>query len=131
VPELRELRDHAKELSEAVGVVAEIIEREQRVYVLLRKVRLPVGVFKQAETDLLFITDYQYPLSALDMFWVEPGVVRADGSVPQNADSIESHLDRQWRRYSWHRNGVWHPTRNGLLDHFVFVEARWAVEKKP
>jgi hypothetical protein len=131
VPELRELRDHARELSEVVGVVVDIIERDQRVYVLLSKVRLPVGVFKQVETDLLCITDYQYPLSALDMFWVEVGVVRADGSVPQNADSIETHLDRQWRRYSWHRNGVWNPARNGLLDHYAFVEARWAVEKKP
>jgi hypothetical protein len=130
VPELRELRDHAKELTEIVGVIVEVIERE-RVYVLVRKVQLPFGVFKQPETDLLFITDYQYPLSALDMFWVEVGVVRADGSIPQNAESIETHLDRQWRRYSWHRNGIWNPARNGLLDHFAFVEARWAAEIKP
>lgn len=127
--ELKELRDHAKELSQVVGVVVDIIEKEQQVYLLLKKVPLPVGIFKLTETDVLFITDQQYPLSALDMFWTEVGVVRANGSVPQNADQIQSYLDRQWRRFSWHRNGVWNPARNGLLDHFAFMEARLAEKK--
>lgn len=129
MPDLKELHDHAKELTEITGVVVEITVRPDRVYILLRKVPLPVGLFRLAETDVLFITDQQYPLSALDMFWTEVGVVRADGSMPQSADSIESHLDRQWRRFSWHRNGGWNPARNGLLDHFAFMEARLAEKK--
>ena len=110
-------------------MVVEIIEQGQRVYVLLKKVMLPVGVLRVTETDLLFITDQQYPCSALDMFWVEVGVVRAGRFDPQRA-AIENHLDRRWRRYSWHRNRSLEPGHNGLLDHFAFVEARWAAEKK-
>jgi hypothetical protein len=129
VPDLQELHDHAQELTKATGVVVEIIERETRVYILLHNVTLPTGAFQLAETDVLFITDRQYPLSALDMFWTEVGVVRSDGSSPQNASSIETHLERKWRCFSWHRNGVWNPARNGLLDHFVFMEARFAEKK--
>jgi hypothetical protein len=129
VAEPKELHQHAKELTEVTGVVVEIIERENRVYILLKKVSLPVGAFRLTETDVLFITDQQYPLSALDMFWTEVGIVWVDGSVPQSAESIETHLDRQWRRFSWHRNGIWNPARNGLLDHFAFMEARLAEKK--
>ena len=129
MPALKELRDHARELTDVTGVVVEIVERGNRVYVLMKKVRLPVCVYRLTESDALFITDYQYPLSALDMFWTEVDVVRTDGSVPQSADSTESHLDRQWRRFSWHRNGIWNPARNGLLDHFAFMEARLAENK--
>ena len=112
-------------------MVVEVVERDQQALVLLRKVPLPPGVFRLSESDVLFIADQQYPLSALDMFWTDVGVVRADGTVPKNAEVIQTYLDRQWRRFSWHRNGVWSPARNGLLDHYVFMEARWAAEKKP
>lgn len=128
---LAELQQHAKELTEATGVPVDIIPEESRVFVLLHKVRLPSGRFRLAEADALFIADKQYPLSALDMFWTEPDVIQPDGSVPQNATSIEPYLGRQWRRFSWHRNGIWNPASNGLLDHFAFMESRWAAEKKP
>jgi hypothetical protein len=32
------------------------------------------------------------------------------------------------QRFSWHRNGVWDPNRNGLLDHFEFMQARFAAD---
>ncbi|HXG08681.1 MAG TPA: E2/UBC family protein [Gemmataceae bacterium] len=131
MPGPQELQEHAKELTETTGVQVEIVEEGSRVFVLLRKVRLPPGLFRVGETDILFITDQQYPLSALDMFWTEVDVVRPDGSIPQSAEAIETYLGRQWRRFSWHRNGVWNPARNGLLDHFAFVESRWVAEKRP
>ncbi len=129
--DLQELQDHAKELTDTTGVPVEIVKEGSRVFVVLGKVRLPSGLFRLGETDVLLITDQQYPLSALDMFWTEVDVVRADGSVPQSAEAIETHLGRQWRRFSWHRNGIWNPARNGLLDHLAFVESRWAAEKRP
>jgi hypothetical protein len=130
MPALQELQRHAEELSEATGLVVEVIEEGGQLFVLLRKVPLPSGLFRLTSTDVLFITDQQYPLSALDMFWTEPDAIRPDGSIPQNADSMQTYLGRQWRRYSWHRNGVWNPARNGILDHFAFMESRWAAEKR-
>jgi hypothetical protein len=68
MPGPQELHEHAKELTESTGAQVDIAEEGSRVFVLLRKARLPPGLFRVGETDILFITDQQYPLSALDMF---------------------------------------------------------------
>lgn len=125
------LERHAEELRQATSLTVEISEGDgNRIYVLIRQVPLPPGLFNVGTSDVLFLADRQYPLSALDMFWTEVPVVRANGTVPQGAKQIESYLNRQWRRFSWHRNGVWNPAGNGLLDHFSFMEAAWATEAR-
>lgn len=124
------LRKHAEEFTAATGVVIELRQEASRIFVLLKKVHIPGSVFRVPASDMLFIADLMYPLSAMDMFWVEPEVVRSDGAVPQNADAIESYLGRQWRRFSWHRNGVWNPAGNPLLDHYAFAECRLTAESQ-
>lgn len=125
-----ELRQHAEELHQATGVTVELVEEGGRIFVLLHNIPLPSALFKLGSTDVLYVTDQQYPFSTMDMFWTEVDVLCPDGSIPQNADIIETYLGRQWRRFSWHRNGVWNPARNGLLDHFAFMEARWTAEAR-
>lgn len=124
------LARHLEELTERVGVQGGVIERDGRLYVLLTGVALPQGTFLLDATDVLFITDHQYPLSALDMFWTDPEVVLADGEVPKGAEWTEDYLGREWRRFSWHRRGAWRPTGNPLLDHFALMEERFAVESR-
>jgi hypothetical protein len=130
---IEELRKHGRELSEATGIPVEVVEDggSQKLFVLLSKAPLPSGAFRVDQTDVLFIADRLYPLSAMDMFWTEVEVVRPDGSVPQSAEAIENYVGRPWRRFSWHRNGIWKPAGNPLLDHFAFMEARLAKEVKP
>jgi hypothetical protein len=99
-----------------------------RLYVVVQDVALPPGLFKVEKSDILFLGDYQYPESALDMFWTSLDMIRPDGRIPQNAEVVESYLGREWRRYSWHRNGTWNPSRNGILDHYEFMLARVAEE---
>jgi hypothetical protein len=123
-----DLQHHAERFREETGVPIELIEDGLRIFILLRKVPLPPGLFRLNATDILFITDQQYPFSALDMFWTELDVVRPNGSIPQNVELIETYLNRQWRRFSWHCNGAWNPTSNGLRDHYAFVESRWVAE---
>jgi len=125
---LDEMRKHAAQLTEASGVVVNVVEDGGRMIVILAAVPLPVNAFRLRETDLMFIADLMYPLSAMDMFWTEMDVVRPDGSVPQGAETIEQYVGRSWRRFSWHRNGVWNPAGNPLLDHFSFAESRLALE---
>jgi hypothetical protein len=125
---LDELRRHADELEKDAGNRIQLVESVMQIFVLLEKVQLPAGAYRPDHTDVLFITDQQYPVSAMDMFWTEVDVVRPDGSIPTGGDSIESYLDRQWRRFSWHRNGIWKPTGNCLLDHFEFMQARFAED---
>ena len=67
-------------------------------------------------------------LEAIPASLPKVGVLRPDGSVPAGADSIETYLGRQWRRFSWHRNGIWNPSGNCLLDHFEFMQDRFVRE---
>ncbi|MCD6726125.1 MAG: hypothetical protein LT070_02685 [Solirubrobacteraceae bacterium] len=126
---LLKLRAHASELTELTGIDVEIVEEPPtRIFVVLKKVTLPVGAFRLVHSDVLFVADYQYPTSALDMFWTELDVVRPDGSIPASADQIEQYVGRSWRRFSWHRNGIWDPRRNGLLDHYELTLDRLCRE---
>lgn len=125
-----ELERHAKALRAATGLKVDVLEEGDRLLVLIQKTPLPPGLFRVNQTDVLFLTDRQYPFSAMDMFWTEVDVVRPDGSIPLNADVIEQYLGRSWRRFSWHRNNVWNPSGNPLLDHYAFVESRWAAEHR-
>jgi hypothetical protein len=128
MPVSPELRRHVAELTATTGVAVDIIENGTQVYLVLRGVTLPPGAYRVAVTDVLFIADHQYPLSAMDMFWTDLDVVRPDGSAPQNGDQIETYDGRTWRRFSWHRNNVWNPKRNGVLDHYEFMQARFALD---
>jgi len=125
---LDELRRHAEQLAAQAGVGVDIQRQDAQIYIILHDLPLPQGAYQVATSDILFITDVQYPLSAMDMFWTEVAVLRADGTVPTNADSIETYSGRQWRRFSWHGNGIWNPTGNGLLDHFEFMQDRFAKD---
>lgn len=119
------LNDHAAKLGEAIGLAIEVHQEANRLFVWLRGYTLPDAVSNVASTDVLFIADTQYPFSALDMFWTDLEVVKPDGSAFEGSQSIQEYLGRQWRRFSYHRNGVWNPGGNPLLDHFAFMETRW------
>jgi len=122
---LEEIRRHAEDLAAEAGVLVDVENEATQVYVILRALPLPTGAYTVASSDVLFITDVQYPLAAMDMFWTEPAVLCANGSVPEGAASIETYRGRQWRRFSWHRNGAWNCNGNPLLDHFEFMHARF------
>ena len=102
-----ELEKHAGELLENTGIKAEIVEEQNRIFVILTKVPLPAGCANVACTDVLFITDTQYPLSAMDMFYTEVEVVRANGTPFENSESIEEYCGRKWRRFSYHKNQIY------------------------
>jgi hypothetical protein len=77
-------------------------------------------------TDILLQVPQGYPLSALDMFWVTPGLALADGRQPQNADQLETYAGRTWQRFSWHYppGHRWNPASDGLLSHLRFARVR-------
>ena len=125
---LDEVQADAAELEELTGVSIELALAGIQVFLVLRQVPLPPKAYRVDTTDVLFITDQQYRMSALDMFWTDLAVLRPDGTIPQNADLIETYVGRQWRRFSWHRNGRWEPHRNGLVDHYEFMMARFAID---
>jgi Prokaryotic E2 family E len=127
---LDELHKHAEELTQHAGIPVEVQEEGTQRFVILGGLVLP-PVYAVTTTDVLFITDSQYPVSAMDMFWTELSVLLPGGVIPASAEVIESYCGRQWRRFSWHRNGIWNMQGNPLLDHFEFMQARFAKDVTP
>jgi hypothetical protein len=69
-----------------------------------------------------------FPDAAPDMFWLSPQVRTASGATPQGT-SIESVLDAEWQRFSWHLvPGAWRPGISSLRDFMRCVRAR--LEKR-
>ena len=89
-----------------------------------------VGLSLAEIKDVLVITDVQYPMSAMDMFWMEPEMALRTGQIPPHASTLESYLGRQWRRWSWHRPVTWVPGVDDLFSHWAIVEACWNREAK-
>jgi hypothetical protein len=122
------LQADAGELGRITGYPVELHRNGTQVFVIVRSVSLPNGIYTQATSDVLLITDVQYPTSAMDMFYMEESVHHAPGAIPPHASSVEEYAGRRWRRWSWHRNGKWTPGVDGLVSHWAFIEACWAKE---
>ncbi len=122
---LEALRLHAAELSSSSGYAGDRCQEGNRLFAVLHSYRFPEGVARVPTSEILFIGDTQYPLSAMDMFWTDLELVRPDGATFQGSDTIEEYMGRRWRRFSYHRNGIWSPNGNPLMDHFAFMETRW------
>jgi hypothetical protein len=122
------LRQHAEELAREADVQVDVVEEGPQRLVVLRALPLPPGAYQVETSDVLYLTDAQYPVSAMDMFWTDVAVLLPDGSIPAGGESIETYGGRQWRRFSWHRNGIWSPNGNPLLDHFEFMQDRFAKD---
>jgi hypothetical protein len=121
------LQAHAGELEQLAGVQVELVEAPPQIFVLIHEMPLP-SVYTHERCTALLQTDALYPRSAMDMFWLNSEVGRADGRAPAGTESLETYLGRSWRRYSWHRNGVWSTAGNPLLDHYEFMQARLGME---
>ncbi len=103
----------------------ERIDDGTRSLVIIRALELP-SHWNRATTDILFHAPQGYPLAAMDMFWVTPGLALADGRSPQNADQIEMYAGDTWQRFSWHYppGHRWNPATDGLLSHLRFARMR-------
>lgn len=121
------LRAHTEELAEKTGLVAQVLAEGGRLFVWLQGVPLPNG-WALPVSDVLYVTDTAYPLSALDMFWTETGLTLASGALAANTEVVERYLDRDWRRFSWHAPASGRPVENPLLDHYALMEDRLARE---
>jgi len=124
------LDKHAEELAAVTSLRVDVVEQSDRLFVIIHDYYLPNRLSKVEKTDVFFITDFQYPFSAMDMFWTDVDVVRPDGSLFEGSEVIEDYIGRKWRRFSYHRNGVWNPAGNPLFDHFAFMEGRWTGKAK-
>lgn len=114
---------------ERFGAVDRIVDGA-RDLVIARDQALPTH-WSRSRTDILMIAAQGYPMSAMDMFWVPPGLTLSDGRTPANAETIEHYAGMPWQRFSWHYtdSNRWNPSRDDLLTHMRFVRTRLAQNR--
>ncbi|NDB33311.1 MAG: hypothetical protein EB150_08795 [Nitrososphaeria archaeon] len=120
----QELTDDMADLKESYTF--EIVEQDNKAYIVFRNFPLPAGVYNKDCTDLLIFTTKQYPNSNFDMFWVDQDLVLQNGQVPKSAEVIESHLGKNWRRFSYHPYNVkpWNPAQDNAASYLEYVKQR-------
>jgi hypothetical protein len=102
-----------------LGYQVEVIEQYPRYFLVFRGLQLS-HTYDPAITDLMMMADYQFPMSALDMFWTAPHV-RLGGRWPQNADQFEEHTGTSWQRWSYHY--AWNASCHSVRTHLeVFFD---------
>jgi hypothetical protein len=87
-------------------------------------VQFPLGPgYRPSASDLLVKVPLSYPDAGPDMFWTDPAVMLATGAIPQNAQAKETHIQREWRRFSWHHRR-WNSVTDNLVSYLEFVRSR-------
>jgi len=116
------LESELVELQKALAI--EVVEEPTIINLIFRQFRLGDG-FNVPASDLLIRAPRTYPDAGPDMFWVEENVRLSTGAVPQSAESVEEHVGRRWRRFSWHwKNGRWDPNTDNMHAYVEFIRRR-------
>jgi len=110
----------AKEI-EQLEVRPDVIEDGGVINLLFKDFPIPAG-YNRSAADLLVRVPLAYPDAGPDMFWTAPELTLPNGSAPQCGDSIEMHMGRRWRRFSWH--ATWRPNIDNLHGYVHFVRRR-------
>lgn len=91
------------------GFAYETLVDGNMLCVLLKNFPLPAGL-SIAQSDLLIRLSPGYPDVTPDMWWFSPGVFYQNGSTIPQTEVTETHIGRQWQRWSRHFDGGrWKP----------------------
>lgn len=93
-------------------------------FLVLHSFQLPEG-FTPRKVSVLVKLPPLFPDAAPDMFWVQPMVHTASGSLPR-ATTTEQLLGSTWQRYSWHlSSGAWKAGESTLRDYIRCIHGRF------
>jgi Prokaryotic E2 family E len=101
----------------------ELVEEPSLVDLIVREFATS-ALYNRPSTSVLIRIPRIYPDAGPDMFWTDPALLLADGSIPQAGNLIETYVGRSWRRFSWH-HGPWSPNVNNLRTYFEFIHRRF------
>lgn len=92
-------------------------------YVIVKDFPVHAGGFTPASTDLMIRIPPQYPMTPLDMWYCNPPIrIAANGQFAAASEVMESHLGKNWQRFSRHLNGGWRPGVDGLRSFFSLIQ---------
>ena len=91
--------------------------------VVLKGYPVPGGLTPN-RTDLLVRLPAGYPDAPPDMFWCDPALrLERTNNYPQAADVFETHIQRQWQRFSRHlAPTLWRPGADDLNSYLRLVD---------
>lgn len=97
------------------------------ICVVLPGWQLPVGL-NVSTVDVLLRLSVGYPDIAPDMWWTDPPVRRADGTVIPGTEVTEQVLGRSWQRWSRHfQPGQWQSGVDGLESFFALIRSEFEL----
>jgi hypothetical protein len=73
------------------------------------------------KVELLLRLPFGFPDASPDMFWLAPAVSRADGARIPGTEVVETHIGRQWQRWSRHIAQQWRPGVDNLETYLAYV----------
>lgn len=96
---------------------------DQAGFLVIRSFDVSGGGFAPSTTDLMIRIPPQYNLAQLDMWYCDPPIrCSANGQSPPNADVTETHLGRNWQRFSRHLpGGIWKAGVDGLRTYMRLI----------
>jgi len=101
------------------GIHYDIHEADDCTYLVLKDFAIST-VYDQTHVDVLIKIRKGYPVTPLDMFWIQPAVkFKNTGKYPDQADCFEPNLGSNWQRFSRHYE--WNPTFT-LANHLLVVK---------
>ncbi len=109
------------------GYVVQLVESDGFGNVVFKRYGIPAG-YTKTESGLLLRAPVSYRAGRPDMFWTDVDLLLANGNAPAQADLIETHLGRPWRRFSWHPS-TWNPASDDLRTYLEFIDNRLAKRR--
>lgn len=86
--------------------------------ILIKNYFLPEG-YKQLDVEMMILVPQNYPMAALDMFYVSPDIAKVTGNNIV-ALSNESHFSKRWQR--WSRHYQWEAGIHNIATHLQVVK---------
>lgn len=103
------------------GLEHQVSPEQKMTCVVIQRWALPAG-YNATQADLLLRLGAGYPDVAPDMWWFDPPLHRTDGKTIPATDVIETHVGRQWQRWSRHFNGgQWQSGIDGLESYLALI----------
>ena len=91
------------------------------ICVVMRKLALPQGLDRPC-ADLLVRLNPGYPDVPPDMWWFDPAIRKANGTVIPATEHMEHYMGRSWQRWSRHLPaGLWRSGTDGLESYLALV----------
>lgn len=86
--------------------------------IIVKKYSLSEG-YNQSEVEMMILIPQDYPMAALDMFYLLPGIAKTNGSDIKALNN-EEHFGKQWQR--WSRHYTWEAGIHNIATHFHSIK---------